>query len=254
MLITSLGIVREGGNPAIVGSMVRAPVGERQSWRRLLDSPRTPESPMNDSLTDIELVERASRGDSIAFSELVNRYYRRAVRVAFGLLKNTSDAEDVVQEAFARVHLKLDRFQGQSAFYTWLYRIVVNLTIDSIRKRKRQRRAQVDDEAAREALRSEEQLWPGYDSSNPDAEIQRRELGERLRAAFGELPEIHQAVLFLREVEGFSYDEIASTLKIKKGTVMSRLFHARKSMQALYEKKSKGDDFDDKGQAETPTI
>jgi RNA polymerase sigma-70 factor (ECF subfamily) len=80
----------------------------------------------------------------------------------------------------------------------------------------------------------------------------RRELGERLRAAFSDLPEIHQAVLFLREVEGFSYDEIARTLKIKKGTVMSRLFHARKSMQALYEKKSKGDELDDKGQAKTP--
>lgn len=252
-MITALGIVRGEGNAAIVGALVRAPAGEGQRWRRLLSSPRFRESPMNDSLTDIELVERASRGDSIAFSELVTRHYRRSVRVAFGLLKNKSDAEDVVQEAFARVHLKLDRFQGQSAFYTWLYRIVVNLSIDAIRKRKRQRRADVDDEAAREALRSEEQLWPGYDSTNPDAEVLRRELGDRLRGAFGDLPEIHQAVLFLREVEGFSYAEIASTLKIKKGTVMSRLFHARKAMQALYEKKSKGDDLDDKGQAETPT-
>ena len=196
---------------------------------------------MNDTITDMELVERASRGDSIAFSELVTRHYKRCVRVSFGLLKNKSDAEDVVQEAFARVYRKLDSFQGQSAFYTWLYRIVVNLSIDAIRKKKRQRRADVDDESAREALRSEEALWPGYDGTNPAKEVERNELGNKLRAAFRELPEIHQAVVFLREIEGFSYEEIAETLKIKKGTVMSRLFHARKAMQELLKKEMNGE-------------
>jgi len=233
--------VRESGNLAIIGAVCPAGVGVLSGgWHRGRGELKG--RSMNESLPDTELVERASRGDSIAFSELVNRHYQRAVRVAFGLLKNRSDAEDTVQEAFSRVYRKLDSFKGQSAFYTWLYRIVVNLSIDLIRKKKRQRRACVDDEAAREALRSEEELWPRYDAGDPDAEIIRRELGDRLRVAFQELPEIHQAVLVLREVEGFSYEEIATTLRIKKGTVMSRLFHARKTMRGLLQKKVDGAD------------
>jgi RNA polymerase sigma-70 factor (ECF subfamily) len=187
---------------------------------------------MSEPLTDQTLVEHAKRGDEIAFSELVTRHYRRALRVAFGLLKHQSDAEDVVQDAFARVHTRLKDFEGSSAFYTWLYRIVVNLSIDAIRKRKRERRVDLEDESARDALRSGEDLWPRYDESNPGESVERHELGARLQAAFQDLPEIHQAVILLRELEGMSYEEIAKALKIKKGTVMSRLFHARKAMQA----------------------
>ncbi len=187
---------------------------------------------MNEPLTDQTLVEHAKRGDEIAFSELVTRHYRRALRVAYGLLKHQSDAEDVVQDAFARVHTRLKDFEGSSAFYTWLYRIVVNLSIDAIRKRKRERRVDLDDETARDAIRSGEDLWPRYDETDPGESVERRELGARLQAAFKDLPEIHQAVILLRELEGMSYEEIARALRIKKGTVMSRLFHARKAMQA----------------------
>lgn len=224
-------------SPAKKAILKKQNTGKYEANRKLVSVGKS----MNEAITDMELVERASRGDSIAFSELVNRHYKRCVRVAFGMLKNKSDAEDVVQDAFARVFRKLDSFQGQSAFYTWLYRIVVNLSIDAIRKKKRQRRANVDDEVAREALRSEQELWPTYDASNPSTEVERVELGNKLREAFSELPEIHQAVVFLREVQGFSYEEIAETLKIKKGTVMSRLFHARKAMQELLKKEMNGE-------------
>lgn len=186
---------------------------------------------MSEPLTDKVLVERASRGDEIAFSELVNRHYRRVVRVAYGLLKDHHDAEDVVQDAFARVHVRLKDFEGASAFYTWLYRIVVNLSIDLMRKKRRERRVDVEDEAAREALTTGRELWPRYDASNPGVSAERKQLGGQLRKALDELPEIHQAVILLRELEGFSYEEIAETLQIKKGTVMSRLFHARRGMQ-----------------------
>jgi len=186
-----------------------------------------------EQIDDKVLVERASRGDGIAFSELVNRHYEKAVRVSFGMLKDRFDAEDVAQEAFARVYRKLESFEGQSAFSTWLYRIVVNLSIDSLRKRKRQRRADVDDELTREALRSDEELWPVFDEADPMLSVERHELRARLDAAFAELPEIHRAVLVLREVQGLSYEEISESLEIKKGTVMSRLFHARKAMQKL---------------------
>jgi RNA polymerase sigma-70 factor (ECF subfamily) len=186
---------------------------------------------MTEPLTDKVLVQRAARGDEIAFSELVSRHYRRALRVAFGLLKNSQDAEDVLQDAFARVYVRLKDFEGVSAFYTWLYRIVVNLSIDLIRRRRRERRVDVESEPAREALRQGVELWPRLDESHPGAAAERRQLGERLSRAFSDLPEIHQAVLLLRELEGMSYEEIATTLSIKKGTVMSRLFHARKGLQ-----------------------
>ena len=202
---------------------LRVVKGEGQSPSRTAGAP--------EQIDDKALVERAARGDGIAFSELVNRHYEKAVRVAFGMRKDRFDAEDVAQEAFSRVYRKLESFEGQSAFSTWLYRIVVNLSIDALRKRKRQRRADVDDELTREALRSDEELWPVFDESDPMLSVERRELRGRLDAAFAELPEIHRAVLLLREVQGLSYEEIAETLQIKKGTVMSRLFHARKAMQ-----------------------
>jgi len=186
---------------------------------------------VSEPLSDKVLVSRASRGDEIAFSELVTRHYRRALSVAFGLLKDRHDAEDVVQDAFVRVSTRLGDFEGASSFYTWLYRIVVNLSIDLIRRRQRDRRAPVEDEAGRDALQAEHQLWPHFDATHPGRQAERHELAGHLRQALTLLPEIHQAVLLLRELEGMSYQEIAKALRVKKGTVMSRLFHARRSMQ-----------------------
>ena len=100
-----------------------------------------------------------------------------------------------------------------------------------MRKKKRQRRADIDDEAARDALRSEQDLWPRFEEHDPSISLERRELHKQLNQAFRELPDIHRAVLVLREVQGLSYDEIAEALEIKKGTVMSLLFRARKAMQ-----------------------
>jgi RNA polymerase sigma-70 factor (ECF subfamily) len=197
---------------------------------------------MTDTLTDQVLVDRAKRGDEIAFSELVTRHYRRALRVAYGLLHNNDDAQDVTQDAFARVHTRLASFEGTSAFYTWLYRIVVNLSIDAIRRRRRERRVDLEDEEMRDTMRSGEDLWPRYDDTHPGESAERQELQHQLRRAFKDLPEIHQAVILLRELEGMSYEEIAATLKIKKGTVMSRLFHARRSMQVSFAKAAQVED------------
>ena len=196
-------------------------------------------SRLGEPLTDGVLVQRAGRGDSIAFSELVNRHYRRAMRVAYGLLRTPQDAEHVVQEAFARLHARLPDFQGASAFYTWLYRIVVNLSIDSMRRRRRA--------VAVAVANNNDPAVVAPEQIPMDAGVQapRRQLAARLQEAFAQLPEVHQAVLLLRELEGFSYDEIAVTLQVKKGTVMSRLFHARKAMQMrlqaeLQDKKAEG--------------
>ena len=148
---------------------------------------------MTDSLTDRALVERAARGDGIAFSELVSRHYRRSVRVAFGILREKADAEDVVQEAFCRVYRRLATFESGASFYTWLYRIVVNLSIDTLRKRKRRRTVDSQADDARRALDAGGGVWTNYDDDSPDNHIERRELSERLQRAYGELSEIHQA-------------------------------------------------------------
>lgn len=186
--------------------------------------------PLRDE-TDYALVQRIQNGDEAAFSEIVRRHYDRVLRVAVGMLKNRHEAEDVVQEAFVKVYRRIGDFNGTSAFYTWLYRIVVNLSIDSMRKKNRERRVDIEDEAAREAMASCERLWPGLDDSDPHSRVERVELAQRLRQAFSRLPDIHRDVIVLREVQGHSYEEIAEALGIKKGTVMSRLFHARKAMQ-----------------------
>lgn len=184
-----------------------------------------------DSLDDRTLVERAMTGDDRAFAVLVERHYERALRVAFGFVKSQTEAQDVVQDAFMKVYTRLSEFRAASGFYTWLYRIVVNLSIDRLRRLRRERRVDLSDEEGREAMAQGQELWPGVETSNPHQNLSRRQLRGRLSKAFSSLPEIHQSVLMLREVEGQSYEEIADTLGIKKGTVMSRLFHARKAMQ-----------------------
>jgi RNA polymerase sigma-70 factor, ECF subfamily len=161
---------------------------------------------------DVELVARARGGDRAAFRMLFDRYNRRAFGVAFGVVKNQQDAADVVQEAFIKVHRHLDGFQGNSSFYTWLYRIVMNL-------------ARKDDALADGAT------LPQSAHENPARTMARKELTDQLHAALAELPEYHRAVIVLREVEGLSYEEMAKILKVPKGTIMSRLFHARRKMQ-----------------------
>lgn len=182
-------------------------------------------------IEDRELVERAAAGDSDAFSDLVTRHYDRAMRVAFGLVKSQAEAEDVVQDAFVKVYSRLGEFRAASGFYTWLYRIVVNLSIDRLRRRRRERRVDIEDEDFRTTLSHGRSLAPRFEDTDPRLNLQQRQLRQRIREAYEALPEIHQAVILLREVEGLSYTEIAASLGIRKGTVMSRLFHARRSMQ-----------------------
>jgi RNA polymerase sigma-70 factor (ECF subfamily) len=178
------------------------------------------------------LVERAQTGDHAAFRQLFDRYHKRAYSVAYGVLKNRHDAMDVVQEGFVKVHKHLASFQGSSSFYTWLYRIVMNLAIDQLRRRKTSRPVEYDDAIAREGDGTNEAILPRMADANPRKAAIRRELIEKIDAALAELPEYHRQVILLREIEGLSYEEMAEVLEVPKGTIMSRLFHARKKMQA----------------------
>jgi RNA polymerase sigma-70 factor (ECF subfamily) len=183
---------------------------------------------------DHDLVKRVQEGDSAAFRRLFDKYHRRAFAVSMGVVKNEDDALDAVQEAFVKVHKNIHKFQGSSSFYTWLYRIVMNVSIDHVRKTSRRKNLDFDERALHEEseVAGDGALVPNVTNSNPGKAALRRELGGAIHAALQELPEHHRAVIVLREVEGMSYEEMAEALDVPKGTVMSRLFHARKKMQA----------------------
>lgn len=185
-------------------------------------------------LHDRELVERIQDGDEAAFKELFDRYHRRAFAVAFGVVKNKQDALDIVQDAFIKVHRHIGNFHGSSSFYTWLYRIVMNLSIDHVRRNKKGKDLDYDDRVGRDAVSvaGDGTMLPSILDGNPGKTVLRRELSQAIQSALGELPEYHRAVILLREVEGLSYEEMAKVLDVPKGTIMSRLFHARRKMQA----------------------
>ena len=195
-----------------------------------------------DRALDRQLVERAQRGDAAAFRQLFDRYQRRAVAVALGVVKNKQDALDVVQEAFIKVHRHLGNFQGTSSFYTWLYRILMNLAIDHVRKHKN-REVDFDDRVGRAAgdVDGDGTMLPRILDGNPGRTAARKELSEKLQQALADLPDYHRAVIVLREIDGLSYEEMSKVLKVPKGTIMSRLFHARRKMQVALEPYIDGD-------------
>lgn len=206
-------------------------------------SNRSDGPPGEESTDDRVLVERVQSGDHQAFRLLFDRYHRRAYAVAYGVVKNKQDALDVVQEGFVKVHRHIGKFQGTSSFYTWLYRIIMNLAIDQVRRRKNAKGVEFDDRVGRDAdeIAGDGTLLPRVLDANPGKTVVRRELLEKIQNALEELPEYHRAVILLREIEGLSYEEMAETLGVPKGTIMSRLFHARKKMQAALSDYMEGD-------------
>ena len=181
---------------------------------------------------DPSLVEAAKAGDVGAFKALVVRYQRKVYAVALGIVKDPDLAWDVAQEAFVRVHRHLPEFKGDSTFSTWIYRIASHLAIDAVRKERRSQKDDVEDLHDVDLGDAGEGILSSSLGQNPAENLLRRELAGRMEAALAELPVIHREILVLREVEGLSYEELAARLGIQKGTVMSRLFHARKKMQA----------------------
>jgi len=177
---------------------------------------------------DRVLIESAQKGDKLAFKQLVQRHQRRAFAIALGLLRDENDAREVVQEAFLRVHRGLDSFHGGSAFFTWLYRIVTNLSIDLMRKPGR-REAELDE--SREIDEADIPLLSRIDGADPLDVLRRGEIRNKLEAALAALPAYHRGVIVMREVEGMSYEEMAEAMGVSKGTIMSRLFHARQKLQ-----------------------
>ncbi|MGH7388667.1 MAG: RNA polymerase sigma factor [Candidatus Rokuibacteriota bacterium] len=178
---------------------------------------------------DQALVERSRNGDVAAFEPLVEKYRERVWRLAYNYLRDREEAWDVAQEAFVRAWQALPSFRGQSAFYTWLFRIVVNVATDRARQRAARGRA-----FGTEAVPEEE--WERVmadQEAGPEDVAVRTEQRERIRRGLEALPEHHRAIIMLSDLEGLSYREIAEVLQIPMGTVMSRLHNARKRLREV---------------------
>lgn len=189
-----------------------------------------------------ELVNRSMRGDKTAYRELFEAYYSRAYSLAYSIMRNNEDAEEVLQEAFVKAYLALPKFKGDSSFYTWLYRIVRNMAIDV--KRKMARRPSSDYEL-------DERVHSAVDNGtnaliqDPEKKLENKEALSYVQRALGKLKEEQRTILLLREVDGFSYDEISDITGINSGTVMSRLFYARKALQKIMQEQESQEVFID---------
>ncbi len=181
--------------------------------------------------SDSDIVTAVQAGDREAFGVLVNRYQGRAFRLALRVLRDEEQARDVVQEGFLKAYRSLDRFEGRSSFYTWLYRLVMNLCIDQKRRDKSARQVEWQDEQSLSVAPGA----IGDPGAAPPAEpidgLHRAQLRKQLAEAIEALPDDARRTFQLREVDGLAYAEIAKTLGIPKGTVMSRLHYARRRLR-----------------------
>ena len=169
---------------------------------------------------DLELTRRSQAGDTEAFGELVSKYSTKIFTMVYCILGDENDAWDLAQEGFLKAWRSIHRFEARSSFYTWLYSITMNLTIDSLRRKGRRQEVELDD-----AMPS---FLPG-----PRVNCERAEIREQVNAALAQLSPEHRAVVVLKEIEDMQYREIAEVLNVSMGTVMSRLFYGRKRLQSI---------------------
>jgi RNA polymerase sigma-70 factor (ECF subfamily) len=179
--------------------------------------------------SDARVVEECKKGSDKAFEILYRRYNGKVYAIAYSITKNREEALDVVQEAFTKVFRHLHNFKGDSSFYTWLYRITMNLCIDLTRKSSR---GQGVPYIEGHKDNKEENVI----AENPSENLSRKEMMDRLKSAIEQLPFYHRQVILMREIGGMSYEEIAKATKVSKGTVMSRLFHARRKIREKMER------------------
>jgi RNA polymerase sigma-70 factor (ECF subfamily) len=178
---------------------------------------------------DAELVLAIREGDPSAYRGLVERYQGRVYSLICGMVRDREEARDLTQDAFIKAYKNLHRFRLESSFYTWLYRIAMNVAIDHLRKMKKRKHEAFDENVA--ARDSDGLLSAAHDRTNPGKALDRKELHDQIYDALDLLSPDHRQVVLLREVEGLTYQEISDTMGIPEGTVMSRLFYARRKLR-----------------------
>jgi RNA polymerase sigma-70 factor (ECF subfamily) len=169
---------------------------------------------------DLELIHRSQAGDTEAFGELVTKYRAKIYAMLYCMVRNENDAWDLAQEGFLQAWRSIHKFEGRSSFYTWLYRLTVNLAIDSLRRKGRYVEVELDDAIP-------------CSLPSPRANYRRTEISEHINTALAQLSPEHRAVIVLKEIEDLQYREIAEILNVSIGTVMSRLFYSRKKLQSI---------------------
>jgi RNA polymerase sigma-70 factor, ECF subfamily len=182
------------------------------------------------AVDDSDLVRSAQAGEMRAFEELVARHRDKIYARAYSMMRNEDEALDVSQEAWVKGWQRLGQFQGESSFGTWMTRIVINLCLDQLRRQKRQRAESI--EALDEEAGGVERQMPVL-TANPTEGLERAELRQRIDRALAQLSHEHRTVLVLHQFEEMEYKEIAKTMGCSIGTVMSRLFYARRRLAAL---------------------
>ena len=177
--------------------------------------------------SDLELVQRFKKGEKEIFEKLVRRYQHKVYNTTYRMLGNREDAGDLAQETFIRVYQNLDRFKEKANFATWLFRITTNLCRDQLRKRKRE---PVTSSLTNSSNGEQEILIPDNQYSPEKVSIE-QERKREIQNQLGKLPFEQREILILRDIQGFSYHQIAEILKISPGTVKSRLSRARRSLR-----------------------
>ncbi|VGO22737.1 RNA polymerase sigma factor [Pontiella sulfatireligans] len=188
------------------------------------------EVPEEEGPPDAELVLKAQQGDVQAFDVLVDRYHGRIYGLTYNMCSNREDAEDLTQEVFVKAFSALPRFKGKSSFYTWLYRIAVNKTINYRKKRNRKRTLSLD--SFDQEIKSDEAYHDLTSKGSPLRNISLSELQIKLNEALQSLSEKHRTVVVMHDMQGIPHEEIAKVVGASVGTVRSRLFYARRQMQS----------------------
>ena len=182
---------------------------------------------MSEAQVDQLLVERVQKGDKHAFDLLINKYQHRIVSLVSRYVSDQADAMDVAQEAFIKAYRAIDRFRGDSAFYTWLYRIAINTAKNWLVARKRRPPATDIDAADAEQYDMDSRL---KEQGTPENELMREEIRKTVYDTIAALPDDLRTAIMLREMEGMSYEDIAVTMDCPIGTVRSRIFRAREAI------------------------
>lgn len=183
---------------------------------------------MSADTSDLSLVQRVQRGDKSAFDVLVRKYQHKVVKLVMRYMRDPADAEDVAQEAFIKAYRALPQFRGDSAFYTWLYRIAINTAKNAIVSRDRSPvEYDLDLQNSEESYDMQGRL---ADTETPEALVLTEEIRTIVNRAIDALPEDLRTAIVLRELEGMSYEEIAASMECPVGTVRSRIFRAREAI------------------------
>jgi len=183
---------------------------------------------MSEDTGDLGLVHRVQRGDKTAFDLLVRKYQHKVVKLVTRYLRDQADAEDVAQEAFIKAYRAIPQFRGDSAFYTWLYRIAINTAKNAIVSRDR---SPIDFDLDLQNIEESNSMQLRLaDAETPESLLQTEEIRDTVNRAIEALPEDLRTAIVLRELEGLSYEDIAQAMDCPVGTVRSRIFRAREAI------------------------